>query len=52
MIQGQSSLQRKFFRAYGYAHHEINEELRRRRMLLTMFYENSDLRRICKAALC
>lgn len=45
MIQGQGALQREFFRAYGYAEGEINEELRKRLMLLTMFYEYSDLRR-------
>lgn len=45
MIQGQGNLQREFFRAYGYADDEINEELRKRQMLLTMFYECSDLRR-------
>lgn len=45
MIQGQGNLQREFFRAFGYTDSEINEELRRRLMLLTMFYECSDLRR-------
>ncbi len=45
MIQGQGDLQKEFFRAYGYADAEINEELRKRLMLLTMFYEWSDLRR-------
>ncbi|HVE55919.1 MAG TPA: aminoglycoside phosphotransferase family protein [Pyrinomonadaceae bacterium] len=45
MIQGQGDLQREFFRAYGYAENEINEELRKRLMILTMFYEWSDLRR-------
>ena len=45
MIQGQGNLQREFFRAYGYADSEINEQLRKRLMLLTMFYECSDLRR-------
>ena len=45
MIQGQGELQREFFRAFGYADSEINEELRKRLMLLTMFYECSDLRR-------
>jgi aminoglycoside phosphotransferase len=45
MIQGQGDLQREFFRAYGYAENEINDELRKRLMLLTMFYEWSDLRR-------
>ena len=45
MIQGQGELQREFFRAFGYAGSEIDEALRRRLMLLTMFYECSDLRR-------
>jgi Ser/Thr protein kinase RdoA (MazF antagonist) len=45
MIQGQGDLQREFFRAYGYAESEINEDLRKRQMLLAMFYEESDLRR-------
>jgi len=45
MIQGQGNLQREFFRAFGYAENEINDELRKRLMLLTMFYEYSDLRR-------
>lgn len=45
MIQGQGDLQREFFRAYGYSDSEINENLRKRLMLLTMFYEWSDLRR-------
>ena len=45
MIQGQGDLQREFFRFYGYEDSEINENLRKRLMLLTMFYEWSDLRR-------
>lgn len=45
MIQGQSELQREFFRAYGYKEHEIDENLRRRLMLLTILYECSDLRK-------
>lgn len=45
MIQGQGDLQREFFRAYGFADHEINADLRKRQMLLAMFYECSDLRR-------
>lgn len=45
MIQGQGELQREFFRAFGYSDTEINEDLRRRMMLLTCFYEWSDLRR-------
>lgn len=45
MIQGQGDLQREFFRAYGYADADINVELRRRLMLLTILYEHSSLRR-------
>lgn len=45
MIQGQGDLQREFFRSYGYADCEIDEELRRRMMMLTIFYEWSSLRR-------
>lgn len=45
MIQGQGDLQREFFRAYGYLDSEINIELRRRMMLLTILYEHSSLRR-------
>jgi hygromycin-B 7''-O-kinase len=45
MIQGQGALQRDFFRRYGYSDQEMGEELRKRLMLLTMFYEWSDLRR-------
>jgi hypothetical protein len=45
MIQGQGVLQREFFRAYGYLDSEINIELRRRMMLLTILYEHSSLRR-------
>ena len=45
MIQGQGELQREFFRAYGYREDEINEEMRRRLMLLTILYEHSSLRR-------
>lgn len=45
MIQGQGELQREFFRAYGYSENEIDDDLRKRLMLLTMFYEWSDLRR-------
>ena len=45
MIQGQGDLQREFFRAYGYRDDEINEELRRRLMLLTVLYEHSSLKR-------
>lgn len=45
MIQGQGELQREFFLGYGYKDHEIDETLRRRMMLLTIFYEWSSLRR-------
>lgn len=45
ILQGERELQREFFRAYGYAEHEMNEEMRRRLMMLTMLYETSDLRR-------
>jgi hygromycin-B 7''-O-kinase len=45
MIQGQGELQREFFRAYGYLDSEINHELRRRLMLLTILYEHSSLMR-------
>jgi aminoglycoside phosphotransferase (APT) family kinase protein len=45
MIQGERELQREFFRACGYHDHEMDEEMRRRLMMLTMLYETSDLRR-------
>jgi aminoglycoside phosphotransferase (APT) family kinase protein len=45
MIQGQGDLQREFFRFFDYPDAEINETMRRRLMLLTCFYEWSDLRR-------
>jgi hygromycin-B 7''-O-kinase len=45
MIQGQGDLQREFFRAYGYAETDINIDLRRRMMLLTILYEHSSLHR-------
>jgi aminoglycoside phosphotransferase len=45
MIQGQGDLQREFFRCFDYADAEIDETLRKRLMILTMFYEYSDLRR-------
>jgi hygromycin-B 7''-O-kinase len=45
MIQGQGELQREFFRAYGYSDAEINIDLRRRLMLLTILYEHSSLKR-------
>lgn len=45
MIQGQGDLQREFFRAYGYKDSEIDENLRRRLMLLTILYECSNLKK-------
>ncbi len=45
MIQGKGDLQREFFRAFDYTDAEIDETLRKRLMLLTIFYEWSDLRR-------
>lgn len=45
VIQGERELQREFFRAYGYTDSEMDEEMRRRLMMLTMLYETSDLRR-------
>ncbi len=45
IIQGQGNLQREFFKAYGYAESELNEQMRRRLMMLTMLYETSNLRR-------
>ncbi|MDQ3130818.1 MAG: aminoglycoside phosphotransferase family protein [Acidobacteriota bacterium] len=45
MIQGQGDLQREFFRFFGYAESQIDVTLRKRLMLLTCFYEWSDLRR-------
>ncbi len=45
IIQGERDLQREFFRAYGYSDADMNEEMRRRLMMLTMLYETSDLRR-------
>jgi len=45
MIQGQGDLQREFFRAYGYKDTDMDEEMRRRLMLLTILYEHSSLKR-------
>lgn len=45
MIQGQSKLQREFFKAYGYAEKDLDEQMRKRLMMLTMIYETADLRR-------
>lgn len=45
IIQGQSELQREFFKAYGYRENELDETMRKRLMMLTMLYETADLRR-------
>lgn len=45
MIQGQGKLQREFFKAYGYAEKDLDEQMRKRLMMLTMLYETADLRR-------
>ena len=45
MFQGQGDLQREFFRHYGYPDPDINVEMRRRMMMLTILYEFSSLRR-------
>jgi hygromycin-B 7''-O-kinase len=45
MIQGQGALQREFFRAYGYRENDLDENLRRRLMVLTILYECADLRK-------
>lgn len=45
MFQGQGDLQREFFRRYGYANADLNEQMRRRMMMLTILYEFSSLRR-------
>lgn len=45
MIQGQGDVQREFFRFFDYTDSEIDDTMRRRLMLLTCFYEWSDLRR-------
>lgn len=45
MLQGLGDLQREFFRAYGYKDADINIDLRRRLMLLTILYEHSSLKR-------
>jgi Ser/Thr protein kinase RdoA (MazF antagonist) len=45
MIQGQGKLQREFFKSYGYAEKDLDEQLRKRLMMLTMLYETADLRR-------
>jgi hygromycin-B 7''-O-kinase len=45
MIQGQSELQREFFKGYGYAEKDLDETFRKRLMMLTMLYETADLRR-------
>lgn len=45
MIQGQGNLQREFFTSYGYAENKLDEQMRKRLMMLTMLYETADLRR-------
>jgi aminoglycoside phosphotransferase len=45
MMQGQTEIQREFFKSYGYAESDLDETMRRRLMMLTMLYETSDLRR-------
>jgi Ser/Thr protein kinase RdoA (MazF antagonist) len=45
MMQGQRKVQREFFKAYGYAEHDLDEKMRKRLMMLTMLYETADLRR-------
>lgn len=45
MIQGQTEIQREFFKSYGYGEDELDESFRKRLMMLTMLYETSDLRR-------
>lgn len=45
MFQGQSEIQREFFKSYGYAENDLNERMRKRLMMLTMLYETADLRR-------
>jgi hygromycin-B 7''-O-kinase len=45
MMQGQTEIQREFFKSYGYLESELDESFRRRMMMLTMLYETSDLRR-------
>lgn len=45
MMQGQTEIQREFFKSYGYSESELDETMRKRMMMLTMLYETSDLRR-------
>jgi hygromycin-B 7''-O-kinase len=45
MMQGQTEIQREFFKSYGYTESELDETMRKRMMMLTMLYETSDLRR-------
>ena len=45
LVQGDADLQIAMFEEYGYARNDIDDELRRRLMLLTIFYECSDLRK-------
>lgn len=45
MFQGQSKIQREFFKSYGYAEKDLDKAMRKRLMMLTMLYETADLRR-------
>lgn len=45
MVQGRRELQRALLAAYGYAESQLDLNLRARLMLLTIFYECSDLRK-------
>lgn len=45
IIQGQRNLQREFFKSYGYAESDLDEQMRKRLMMLTMLYETANLRR-------
>lgn len=45
MIQGDRHLQRRFLSSYGYKIAEMDDEMQRRMIMLTMLYETSDLRR-------
>lgn len=45
MVQGRRELQREMLKAYGYGEAELDLNLRARLMLLTIFYECSDLRK-------
>jgi len=45
MVQGDGELQRTLLSAYGYTEPQLDVELRKRLMLLTILYECSDLRK-------